>query len=341
MKNKMSDKEKIVVIDLLYMGDLIFATPFFKQLRKNYIDSKIDIIVNSNFYDLIEDNPYFDNVIAYDKKWSIKESYKFAKKIKKGNYDLGINIHGNWRTILLMYLISPDYNIGYGGDGKSLFLDKTIKTSDNLHMVKVYLQFLEKMDLKSFEDDSIELKVNKEAKKNMNELINTKIKEEDLSKKKRLIALNTGGTWSTKRWPKIKFAKLADKIKDNGEEVIFIGGPSDKKRVKDIISLMKNNRVINATGKTSLKELAALVKKSDLVISNDSGPVHVAAAVGTKTITIFGPSDEKKYRPYGEIHEIITNEIDCRPCGEHECPLGHHNCMEKIEVEEVMKLVKR
>ena len=340
MKNKILNKKRILLIDLLYMGDLIFATPFFRQLRKNYPESEIDIIVNANFYDLIEDNPYFDKVIAYDKNWSIKESYNFAKEINKENYDLGINIHGNWRTILLMYLISPAYNIGYGGDGKSLFLDKTIETTADLHMVEVYLQFLEKMGLKRFADDKIELKVDEIAEKNMEKFLVEKYNQKKMKKDKSLVALNTGGTWPTKRWPKKKYAKLADEIKNQGEQVIFIGGPSDKKRVKDIISMMENNRVINAAGKTSLKELAALVKICDLVISNDSGPAHVAAAVGTKTITIFGPSDEKKYSPYGEIHEIIKTEIDCRPCGEHECPLGHHNCMEKIEVEEVMVIGK-
>ena len=337
MKNKISGKEKILVIDLLYMGDLIFATPFFRQLRENYPESEIDIIVNANFYDLVKDNPYFDNIIPYDKNWSIKESYKFAKEINKENYDLGINIHGNWRTIILMYLISPNYNIGYGGDGKSLFLDKTIETDDDLHMVEIYLQFLEKMGLKRFEDDSIELKVNEKAEKDMKEFLAKKYKEKNLTNDKMLITLNTGGTWPTKRWPKFKFAKLADEIINNEKMVMFIGGPSDKKRVEDILSIMENDRVINANGETNLKELAALVKKSDLVISNDSGPVHVAAAVGTKTITIFGPSDENKYRPYGKIHEIVKTEIDCRPCGEHECPLGHHNCMEKIEVQDVMK----
>jgi len=337
MKNKMLEKENILVIDLLYMGDLIFATPFFRQLRKNYPDSKIDIIVNSNFYDLIEDNPYFDKVIAYDKNWSIKDSYNFAKRIKKNNYDLGINIHGNWRTILLMYLISPDYNIGYGGDGKSIFLDKTIETTDDLHMVEVYLQFLEKMGLKRYENSKLELRVNEEAKISVQKFLDKKYKEKNLAKDKSLIALNTGGTWPTKRWPEFKFAKLADKIIENGNEVIFVGGPSDKKRVEYIISMMEKDRVINATGKTNIKELAALVKKCDLVISNDSGPVHVAAAVGTKTITIFGPSDENKYKPYGEIHEIVKTEIDCRPCGEHECPLGHHNCMEKIEITDIME----
>ena len=343
MKKDNSMNEKIVIIDLLYMGDLIFATPFFRQLKKNYPESQIDFIVNSNFYELIEESPYFDNIYPYDKNWSIKKSWKFARELKENNYDLGINIHGNWRTILLMYLIDADFNIGYGGDGKGLFLDKVIETDARQHMVQSYLQFLEKMGLHRFDNDQIELFINQKAKKNMKNLLNEKIGKDNKQRlkrnDKRLIALNTGGTWATKRWPKEKFAKLADKLKAKGEEVLFLGGPSDVERVKEIITLMENKEVINVAGKTTLKELAALTEKCDLVISNDSGPIHVSAAVGTSTIAIFGPSDEKKFRPYGSKHKIVKTDIDCRPCGEHECPLGHHNCMNEIKVNDVIKQI--
>lgn len=337
MDNNLKNMKKILVIDLLYMGDLIFATPFFRQLRKNYPDSKIDFIVNSNFYDLMKNTPYFNNIYAYNKNWSIKESWNFAKKLKKKNYDLGINIHGNWRSVLLMHLIDADYNIGYGGDGKGLFLDKVIDTDSNQHMVESYLQFLEKMGLNRFEDDKLELKLDDRANKRMNNFLNNNL--DDRYYNKRLIALNTGGTWPSKRWPKEKFAKLADEIKRNDNQIIFIGGPSDEERIDKIIEMMENKDVINAAGKTTLKELAALVKKCDLVISNDSGPVHVSAAVNIPTITIFGPSDDKKFRPYGYKHKILKNDISCRPCGEHECPLEHHKCMEEIKVEDIMKML--
>jgi heptosyltransferase-2/heptosyltransferase-3 len=122
--------------------------------------------------------------------------------------------------------------------------------------------------------------------------------------------------------------------------VIFVGSLGDLSLVEEIVGLMKTKPVI-VTGKTSLQELAALLARCDLVISNDSGPVHVAAAVGTPTITIFGPSDDVKYRPLGDKHKIVKAQIDCRPCGKHRCPLGHHRCMTEVKVDAIIQEINK
>jgi heptosyltransferase-2/heptosyltransferase-3 len=197
-------------------------------------------------------------------------------------------------------------------------------------MVEVYLDLLDKLGLESSASPELELEVNPQAKEKMEEFL----AESGINNQERIIALNTGGSWPTKRWPKEKFARLADRLQEEGE-VIFLGGPGDVERVESIIDQMETTPV-SAAGKTSLQELAALVSLCDLVISTDSGPVHVAAAVGTETTAIFGPSDERKFRPYGDGHQVVSTDIDCRPCGEHECPLEHHNCMKELNVESLV-----
>lgn len=354
-----NNASKIIIIDLLYLGDLLFATPFIRNLRKNYPQARIDMVVNSNFFSIIENNPYLDNIYAYDKKLSIAESWQFARRLNNNNYDLGLNIHGNWRTALLLKIINPDYCAGFGGKGRGIFLDYKLQPAKGVHMVEAYLQFLRKMGLKQFDDRGPELTVNKQARRRMKELLAENISEVNSGKAKssiskkiknnrknnmtdnscyRLIGFNTGGSWPTKRWTKSNFAGLADEFQAKEKNrVVFLGGPGDVERVQAIVNLMKTEPVI-AAGKTTLKELAALTGKCDLVISGDSGPAHVAAAVGTPTLTIFGPSDEKKYRPYGKNHKIIKTAIDCRPCGEHQCRVGHHKCMTEIGVDDVYKL---
>ena len=136
------------------------------------------------------------------------------------------------------------------------------------------------------------------------------------------------------------FCRLGDVLKREYGKVIFVGSPSDLTIVEEIVDLMETKPVI-ATGKTSLQELAALLARCDLVISNDSGPVHVAAAVGTPTITIFGPSNDVKFRPLGEKHKIVKTLIDCRPCGEHQCPLGHHRCTTEITEDDIINEIEK
>ncbi|MTI59135.1 MAG: lipopolysaccharide heptosyltransferase II [Firmicutes bacterium] len=334
--NQVTNARSIIIIDLLYLGDLMFATPFIKNLRMNLPDKRIDMIVNSNFYDLIKTNPDLDNVYAYNKKWGLRQGISFARKLSQNNYDLGLNIHGNWRTAILLKLVNPVYSLGYGGKGRGIFLDQEIKRSEGMHMTEAYLAFLEEIGLKSLTDNIPQLSLSPEASQG----IKAFLEGEGVIPGDRLVALNTGGTWPTKRWPAVRFAELADALVKNYDvRPVLTGGKSDLGRVDEIVSLMASEP-ITAAGRTSLEELAALMEYCELVISNDSGPVHVAAAVGTPTITIFGPSDDIKYRPLGEKHKIVKTGIDCRPCGEHQCPQGHHRCMRDIDVNDIIKLIK-
>ncbi|WP_035571305.1 lipopolysaccharide heptosyltransferase II [Halonatronum saccharophilum] len=329
--NNIKEAKKILIIDLLYLGDLIFTTPFLRSLRKAYPKARIDLVANSIFAPIMEDNPHLDNIYAYNKKWSIKESLNFAKSLREENYQLGLNIHGNWRTALLLRSIKPEYSIGYGGKGRGIFLQEELAPSKEKHMVEVYLDFLKDLGLAVDKDRSLELGVDSKAKESMEDFL----KEECVSEGDRIVGINTGGSWPTKRWTKKGFAQLADALMTRGDKVIFFGGPTDVKCVEEIVGMMEKTPII-AAGRTSLKELAALASLCELFISGDSGPIHVAAAVGTKTVAIFGPSDEKKYRPYGEGHIVLENGIECRPCGEHQCPLEHHNCMEKVGYQKVI-----
>ncbi|SJZ46862.1 lipopolysaccharide heptosyltransferase II [Selenihalanaerobacter shriftii] len=336
MNEEIKNAKRIVVIDLLYLGDLLFATPFFQNLRNHYPEARIDLVVNSNFFDIIEESLYFDNIYAYNKNWKLKENWQFAKKLNKNNYDLGLNIHGNWRTAILLRLINPDYTVGYGGKGKGIWLNQELASSAEKHMAEVYLDFLEDLGINEIDEVSLDLNVNPRAQRSMQKFL--KAKEVKASDK--VVGLNTGGSWPTKQWKAEGFARLADRLQiDYNTKAIFFGGPGDVDRVGKIISKMQTTPIV-AAGETSLKELAALAAECDLFISGDTGPIHVAASVGTPTIAIFGPSNEVKYHPYGEEHHVVKTDIDCRPCGDHECSLKHHDCMEKIEVDDILRVVE-
>jgi len=348
----MKTVKRIIVMDLLYLGDLLFAHPFFEGLRKLFPEARIDLVANSSFSEIMRVNPNLDHIYSYNKNWTAVRSYKFAKKLKMNNYQLGINIQGNWRTALLLKIISVDKSIGYGGKGRGLFLDEQVEKNMSSHMVEFYLEFLSQIQQSQlldeyFDDRKIEFK-NQDAylpvlkiEQAYNQSAEKKLK--NIGLKDEFIVLNTGGSWKTKRWPEEYFAELAEQLTERGYRILFVGGPSDTERVSYILNQIKNKEgIFNLTGKTSLLELAAILKKASLVISGDTGPVHVAAAVGTNTVSIFGPSDEKKYAPRGRGKNILIKNagLECRPCGEHECPLGHFKCMRELSPEVVIERIE-
>lgn len=344
--------KRIIVVDLLYLGDLLFAHPFFAGLRRLFPEARIDLVANSNFAEIMRVNPNLDHVYSYNKNWTAARSYKFAKKLKMNNYQLGVNIHGNWRTALLLKLISADQSIGYGGKGRGLFLDESVEKNISSHMIEFYLKFLNELQESQllagyFDDKKIESNNQQESFPVLRvdevyiQKANSKLKNIGLEDE--FVVLNTGGSWETKRWPEEYFAEIADQLAEKGYKVLFVGGPSDTERVSYILNKVENReRLYNLCGKTSLLELAALLKQANLMISGDTGPVHVAAAVGTNTAAIFGPSDEEKYAPRGRGKNILIKNtgLYCRPCGEHECPLEHFKCMRELSPEMVFEKIE-
>ena len=228
--------KRIIVVDLLYLGDLLFAHPFFEGLRELFPEARIDLVANSNFSEIMRANPNINHVYSYNKNWTVIRSYKFAKKLKMNKYDLGVNIHGNWRTALLLKLISADKSIGYGGKGRGLFLDEKVENNTSSHMVELYLDFFNQMQQSQLLETNFELqKLNFDSEKNsvpvlrVDEAYNQSAerKLDNIGLKDEFIVLNTGGSWKTKRWPEEYFAETADQLAERGFNVLFVGGPSD------------------------------------------------------------------------------------------------------------------
>lgn len=310
------EAENIVIINLLYMGDLIFMGPFLRELRRNKPQAVLDLVVNANFADLFSVNPHLDHVFPFAKSSKLWQSLTFARRLRKNNYDLGINLHGNERSRLLLKMIGPRKIVRYRDKGH------------NKHMVDAYLDFLGDLNYQRGEGLPLELFMSAPPRAVL----------EKLETKRKIVGLNVGGTWPTKRWTARGFARLADGLKKDGFYLLFLGSKDDLPRVEEIIALMKEEADLVLTGQLDLLELAASIKACDLVISGDSGPIHMAAALGVPTLAIFGPSDPRKYHPYSENHYIIKRDLPCQPCGLHQC--SHHSCLLDLTAEEVLAGVK-
>jgi len=348
----MAETDSLVIINLLYLGDLIFSLPLLAEIKRQRPGVKLDIIVNSKFASLLSGANFVDAVYPFDKRSSFLESLHFAGKAREKNYPVSLNIHGSWRSALLQFLCCRKYRAGYTRSGQKILMHYNVKWQPgDRHMVDYYLEWLAhlKLDFPS-EPKLPEVAVPEEAYS----LLTEKLKAADLysagNHSGKYLVLNTGGSWASKRWPADNFVELAGLILENTDHNIVLSGSSaDRARNESIragirtVSKNKDNRrVWNAAGRTSIPELHALISRAELVVSGDTGPAHVAALAETPVISLFGPSDEIMYRPYNyNLSRVIKNEkLACRPCGEKTCPPGHHRCLREISPARVWSTIK-
>ncbi|MBU2699030.1 lipopolysaccharide heptosyltransferase II [Sporomusaceae bacterium BoRhaA] len=331
---------KILVVNLMYIGDLLFATPFLRSLRQHYPEVQISLLVDEKNADVVRFNPNISEIIFIDKKGYHGKIQNFSRLIgnlRRRNYDLVINLHRNERSSALAAFSGGKRIIGFSKPGFSLFFDKVVEERKDIHQAQAYLEILKSVDI-PIVDCGLEMWVDEKSTQAAAAMWQQAFRQADGSYP--VIGLNTGGSWPTKRWTADGFAQLADQLLDKGYGVCFFGGSMDRQDVDVILQKVErvaSPRIAIFTGKTTLLEMAALVKKCAVVVTGDSGPMHIAVSQRVPVITLFGPSDPVRYAPYQQQDAVILSARDCLRCGLHECQ--GHECMKEIGVDEVLKKI--
>ena len=323
---------RILIIRLSSIGDVILTTPILKKIKEKNLDIKIDFLVLDRFKEAIIGNPNIDNLIVFEKgnNDGIKNIRKFAKELKKNNYDYVFDLHSKIRSRLITIFIG-------------------VKTFRYLKR-SLYKTILVKLGLIKYRADSTIVKNYFDAFK----VLEIEYAGEDLefnfSKKdkqteeyyKNYVVFAPGASKNTKKWTVEGFGSLANLInKKNKKKIILIGNKGERNECEDI-NKKSGNICINLAGKLSLKESGALLSKADFLITNDSGPFHIGRGVKTKSYVIFGPTDPNMFE-YDELGVLIYGEEPCSPCslhGDKKCPKGHFNCMKNISAEDIMKIIQ-
>ncbi|MBM7622948.1 glycosyltransferase family 9 protein [Sporohalobacter salinus] len=343
MKDKIEQLESILIIRLSAIGDVIHALPVAKALRESYPNAEISWIVESKAKDLVMDNPNLDDVILLPKeewkaefkqsKWTTLKQVKdfFVELKKKYDFDLALDVHGLFKSGLTAYLSGADRLIGPGDcrEGSWLFYDERVKLPNNIHQIDRNLTVAKSIGAES-KEISFDIAVSKEELERVDGLFSSL----SISNDKKLIAINPFTSWTSKDWFKNRFAVLADRlVKERDCQVVFTGGPADKEEVDEIIEMM-DKPANNLAGKTSLKELAEVYKRSNLFIGGDTGPMHLAVAMNTKVIALMGPTTPVTHGPYGKQHIVIQSDLECIGCWDRVCS-KNNECMKEITVDQV------
>jgi len=341
--------DSILIIKLSAIGDVIHTLPFLEVLRDNFPDARIDWLVEEEASQIIEGHEGIDRVIiSHRKSWQtrvikgkdhvrvVKEVVRFLKELRSEEYDLVIDLQGLFKSGILTGLSKGKRKIGSTGsrEGSSFFLtERPYPVDYNQHALDRYLKLIKhlKCDKDSWKGS---IPIRDSDKRSIDKLIH-----ENGIQDKRLVAINPMARWKTKLWDSERFAILANRIhKELSCTVIFTGGRDDRSRVVEIIDRM-DEMPINLTGQTSLKELAYLYSRCRLMISTDTGPMHMAAAMDCPVVALFGPTAPWRTGPYGKGHRVVRGEAECSPCFKKRC--DHMTCMREITAERAFESVKQ
>jgi heptosyltransferase-2 len=332
--------KRILIIQTAFLGDVILSTPLIKALRELLPDSSISYLLIPETRKVLENNPYLNEILIYDKRNKRGPIYFFRMigKTKKIGFDLAVIPHRSFRSALLTYLSRIPKRIGFDNSaGSFLFTDK-VNYRKNVHEIERNLSLLSGFNYhpKNVNPGLFPSPDNFSYARKL--LQDSKIREDE-----KIVGIAPGSVWATKRWIPERFAQVADLLQQKAEvKVVFLGSEEEEKLCKQIACQMKTPSV-NLAGKTDILQSAAIISLCRVILSNDSAPVHVASAMKRQVVAIFGSTiPEFGFAPYGEGHVVIQKTMECRPCGIHgkqKCPKKHFNCMKEITTEEVYKAV--
>lgn len=333
---------KILVRGTNWIGDAVMSVPALRELRRIFPDAQITLHMRSWADGLFRDVDFIDDLVTFDKhKWKIKDVYDNTQFLKEDGYDLAVLLPNSFESALTTYLTRIPHRFGYNKDLRGLLLTDPIAVPEwksRRHEVYYYLNLIAAVEKKMLGRETVgscEPDISLGISDERTYKAQSMLAESGVDMFRPTVALGAGSTNSVaKRWPATYFAKLNDRLQiELNANVILLGSKEDSEAAKRVVSESKH-KPVDLTGKTDISEAAAILSVVDLMISNDMGLAHIAPAVGTQTIAIFGPTNPETTRPFSSLSEVIRKPVECSPCMLRECPIDHR-CMNWITVEEV------
>jgi len=338
----MDDFRRILVSRLRFMGDVILTTPLVRALRKNFPQAHLAYLTEKTYASLLLHNPHLDEIIPFDREGFAKSNpiisawaqARFFHDLRKKHFQVGIDLLGIPRSALLLWVSGAPCRIG--GDfrlRRHLYTKRIKDDGQKKSAIEFHLQSLKALGLS---EDGYRTEVFTTAAEEA--WAQSYLREKGLDQSWPIIGLHTGATWPAKMWLWERFAELALRMRQElGARVILTQGPGEAELVAEIAAAVGDGIVTCEL--LNLRQLAALLKQLDLYVSNDCGPMHLAVAVGTKTIGIFGPSEPDIWFPYDRQngHVAIHKNLPCHPCHQDFCEIME--CMKEIQVGDVFASV--
>ncbi|RKU25816.1 hypothetical protein C6499_14390 [Candidatus Poribacteria bacterium] len=326
--------EKILLIRLSSLGDIVLTTPAIRAVRAHFPDAYIAMLVAKQSAEILRENPHLNEIITFDRLAKNKdtgEMLRIIRLLRERKFTLTIDLQRKFRTEMLMYFSGAAERIG-----KGRFCTVRVHEQGNKHATAHYFDLLHAAGIPA-EDPRLELFLSESEQLDTAQRFDTAGVNDGQLK----VGFFPGAGWKLREWMPDRFAAIGDKLVEHfNANVLIFGGQKETELVQTVADLM-NARAILFAGNLQIRELAACIEKCDLFLTNDTGPMHIAAAVGTPTVSLFGPGNHIRFQPLGELHQTIRHAVPCSPCKQFTDKCKDNICMKGIGVDEVWESVSR
>jgi heptosyltransferase II len=333
--------KRVVVRGTNWVGDSVMTVPALRALRRVLPHAQITLVIRPGTKGIFSEADFIDDLLIYDRKGALSV-FGQVREWKRRRFDLAVLFQNAFEAALIPFLGGVPVRLGYATELRQALLTHPLPLPDwrsSRHEVFYYLYLITALEQMLFgrsdvcesePDTSIRISESRQA--GAAELLRVY----GVSEAESVVAICPGSINSrAKRWPPERFAALADRLIESHRKVLLIGSKDELDVSEDVVRRMQNQPVV-LTGKTSLDQITAVLDRADLIVTNDTGPAHIGAALGRPTIVIFGPTNPLTTRPFAPDAEVLRHPPDCAPCMLRDCPIDHR-CMTAIEVDEVFE----
>ena len=334
--------KKILVRGPNWLGDAVMCEPALRGLRKLFPDAQIALLVKPAVADLFTGHPALTRVLTYDSKGchaGLFGKWALAEQLRRQSFDLAVLFQNAFEAAFLTFLAGVPRRYGYATDGRSLLLSNPVAVPDRhalTHQVRYYWDLLKPLGLTG-DPPAPELVVSPEEEQAMA----GRFAQGGLTASDVVVGINPGSTYGgAKRWLPERYAEATERLcrtlresRNQQVGVVIFGAKGEERLGQDIAARLSSPSLV-LSGATTIRELMAAVKRCAMLLTNDTGPMHIASAFQVPLVAIFGPTDWRTTSPFGSAHAIVRQPVDCAPCLLRECPIDHR-CMTRVTVDQV------
>src|SRR5215204_638509 len=333
--------KRVVVRGTNWVGDSVMTVPALRALRRVLPTATITLVIRPGASGIFSEADYIDDVLPYDRKGALSVIPQI-REWKRRKFDVAVLFQNAFEAALIPFLAGVPVRLGYATESRQALLSHPLPLPEwrsSQHEVFYYLYLVTALEQMLFNRSDVcesepdaSIQISGSSKVEAAELL----RAYGVSETEPVVAICPGSINSrAKRWPSERFAALADRLIDSRRKVLLIGSKDEIGVSEDVVQRMRNQPVV-LTGKTSLDQITAVLDRADLIVTNDTGPAHIGAALGRPTIVIFGPTNPLTTRPFSPEAEILRHPPECAPCMLRDCPIDHR-CMTAITVDEVFE----